>query len=977
MPSSDSRPNLYELYEMVLALKAEDRTQFLNQHCNNDSELREQLESLLAFDEVPTSNILRPLFTMPGPTSMIGERVGSYKIVQEIGEGGMGKVFLGEHEALESKDAIKISRLGRLSTPAQLQRFYAERKVLAHLNHPNIAHIREAGVTEEGLPYFAMEYVEGKPIDAYADEHRLEINERLSLFIDACSAVQHAHNNFIVHRDIKPSNIYVNKAGQVKLLDFGIAEVLEEKETGPAKTGAGDHEVFLTPEYASPEQVQGAPVSSASDVYSLGVVLYELLAGRRPVWLKSGDPATKHGDTIERPSVVITKPTTRRLRDGGTQTISPDELARQRRVGTQELKKKLSGDLDAIVMKALQQEPSQRYRSPDGLIDDIQKYLDGYPVSAHSDEPSYRVKKFIHRNRVGVAAAALAVLALLIGSALALWQARVASNERDIALLEATKADRVSSFLIELFDQSDPALAQGDSLLVQDFLKRGTEKINDELMDQPAIRSELLHVLGRIHQSMGDFDQVVSLLEEDKRIQEEEIQRDDERYFSSLDMLGFAKFKLGQSEEAEEILVNAIDLAASPGSEQQRERGKLLETYSNLLMESGEYELADSLIRESIMISEQQDGRVNKDLAARLSTHANILFQRTQLEEAESAIRESIGIKRQLFGDDHSGLPTSYFTLGNVLTSLGQFMAADTAYQKSQELQVRIYGDDHPDLASIYTAMGNLHTLMNQYDKAEAYQLKSLSMTEKHLGKNNSTYIITLFNLGGLKTYQGDFVDSEAYIKDAITLAKDTYGDNYFGIPKMNTQLATLLRFQGKYDEAEAALREAISLQEQSAGTENHDYVLYVIRLANVLREKGQLDEAEDLYKQMIPVQEQYMGAGNPRLHEAPMHYGLLLQAKGELEEATRHFREAFNVVNGKLPAGHLVFVQTKDNLVNALMQMEDYEAAEVVLLDAHEQLRASGEESEEAQNVIHQLVALYEASGDPSEATTYRDQLK
>ena len=970
--STDQRPNLYDLYDKVLLLPPEERSPFIKEQCKDYPEIQQQLKSMSNPDLIDTWEVLKPIGSVALGTELVGKRVGSYKILEKIGAGGMGAVFLGEHEELKNKDAIKVSLLGRLSTGAQMQRFHSERRVLAHLNHPNIAHIREAGVTEYGLPYFAMEYVDGAPLHEYADTNKLMIRERLELFLDVCSAVQYAHNNFIVHRDLKPSNILVTREGQIKLLDFGIAKVLDENELLQSEKVDSEEELALTPEYASPEQKRGEPVTSSSDVYSLGVILYELCVGCRPLFETQKGLNGNAGEPVPcLPSVLISQ--------RGNQVETPEEysaanIAILRRSDTKKLAKTLEGDLDAIVLKALMDKIEDRFESPAALMEDIRRYLDDYPVVARSTSSRYSAWKFLQRNKLGVGAALVSVIALLIGLTTALWQAGVAANERDTAVREATTADQVTAFLINLFDQSDPTVSYGDSLTVHVVLDKGTKTINEGLADQPEVRAELLSALSRIYANLGEYEQVVQLSEEDIRIRSEELGKEDVYLLSSMDILGFAKYKIGEPDAADSIFQEAFKLVDEIEPENDEVLSELLDSYASVVLERGQLELADSLLRRSIAISRKVHEEEDQSTAEGLRTLAQALVRLGKPDEAETAVRESIGITTRLLGEEHYSLLTSNMILAEVLITKGQYPEAISVYKSTIDRFKSIYGERHPEIGTLYTGYANVLTLTGNYPDAEKYNRDALAIAEENMGKYNTSYITALFNLGGLLGYMNDLNQSEEVMREAIELAKVVYGEQHYGMAKMYAQVAIVLRLKGQFEEAEAMLREVLVIVENKAGKENQEYTIFLGRLANLMRIQGDNDEAEALFRETITLQEITMPPDNPMRLEARLYFsGLLANQNKNMEEAKGYAKQAYDMAKNELPPDHYIIPLTRDNYVNVLIRKADYTEAESLMVQIYnQQVASAGKMHESTQTALQRLIGLYELKGDSLKAKEY-----
>jgi non-specific serine/threonine protein kinase/serine/threonine-protein kinase len=467
------------------------RAALVAERCGNDLELLREVKSLLdqttdsleSFAESATESLRREMSILSP-----GRRIGAYAIVRELGRGGMGAVYLAQRAdgAFEKQVAIKVLKRGT-DTDEVLRRFQSERKILARLNHPNIARLLDAGTTDDGLPYFVMDYVDGKPITKYANEHRSSVTQRLNLFRAVCSAVSYAHQNLIIHRDLKPSNVLVTNEGEVKLLDFGIAKLMQEAEAEQQQVTVTLLRV-MTPEYASPEQVKGEPVTTVSDVYSLGVFLYELLTGERPYKLKrrTPDEITKAicEQEPERPSTAIAKGA------GNSKSQIPSS-------------KLLRGDLDNIVLKALRKEPERRYLSVDQLSGDIRRHLEDLPVRARKDTFSYRASKFIQRHKLGVAAAGLVALALVGGSITTAWQAHQARLEKVLADQRFNDVRELAHSL--LFDYHDEIAALPGSTKVRERLVKDSLQYLDRLSKQPGNDIALLREIGWAYQRIGEI----------------------------------------------------------------------------------------------------------------------------------------------------------------------------------------------------------------------------------------------------------------------------------------------------------------------------------------------------------------------------------------------------------------------------------------------------------------------------------------
>ncbi|HSS52911.1 MAG TPA: serine/threonine-protein kinase, partial [Thermoanaerobaculia bacterium] len=470
----------------ALEMRPGERAAFVAAACGEDSELRQEVESLLEFEAGSAGFIEEPLFGRFAELEGLaeGQRVGPYQVVREIGRGGMGAVYLAVRADEEFDQRVALKLVGTGSAAEIVRRFRAERQILAHLDHPNIAKLLDGGTAEDGRPYFVMEYVEGRPIDEVAGS--LPLRERLALFREVCAAVHFAHQNLVVHRDLKPANVLVTADGVPKLLDFGIAKLLDPGRTDPALSELGLRPMTL--QYASPEQVGGTPVTTASDVYALGVLFHVLLTGRSPYPVAANDRKA-----LER---AITQ----------GETVRPSQAVERR-----EDARRLAGDLDTIVLRAMDLKPERRYASAEQLAADVQRYLDGLPVLARKDTAGYRLGKFVRRHKLGVAAAAAVLLLILGFSVTVTLLLRKAQGERD-------RAEAVSDFLSDLFERADPSQSRGEAIIAREVLDRGRQKIAGELQKAPEMRAALMQTMGRVYRSLGVYDQARPLLEESLRL---------------------------------------------------------------------------------------------------------------------------------------------------------------------------------------------------------------------------------------------------------------------------------------------------------------------------------------------------------------------------------------------------------------------------------------------------------------------------
>jgi len=769
-----------DVFDRALEHPPDSRAAFLDDVGANDPELRREVASLLEAHaatgplDLLAKELVGPWTTALQTSALDGEHVGPYRIVREIGRGGMGTVYLAERDdgTYEHTVALKLVRY-RLAGEDLLVRFLNERQILARLQHPNIARLLDGGMTDDGLPYFAMEYVDGRPIDVYCDAHRLSVRERLELFLQIGRAVHYAHRNLVVHRDLKPGNLLVTDNGDVRLLDFGIAKLLDEATPGNRPTRTGGQ--VMTPAYASPEQVRGESVTTATDVYALGVLLYELLTGRRPYRLDDATPAETERIVCDqeppRPSTTLCS------------SASPpgDRLApliaRQRDTTPDRLRRQLEGDLDTIVLKALQKDPDRRYASAEALVDDIQRHLDGLPVRARPNSPLYRARKFAGRHRTTVVAAALVVASLAAGLGGALWQARVAAQERDLARQETQKAEKVSDFLVDLFEASDPREAQGDTLTAYDLLARGEERLNDRLLEQPLTRAAMLSVLGRTHTASGSYADAARLLDTAVVLQERHSSPASDRARTRRS-LAKAEVLGGRLDRAHRLYEESLSLLRSAPDADSIEVAVTLSDFGSLHLERGAFDAAETAFRQALSILPSEIGPADPEVeATRRSTlqHLALLFQETgRLEAAVPVLENLLSLQRAHLTAPHPDLALLLNDFGMTLQRLGQLERAETLLREAIAMQRELFGRDHPQLVF---ALGNLAAVVDDTDLAAADSLtaEALAIARRILEPTNPVVATSLALRAQTVHKTGRLAEADSLFVRAVEAARRAF----------------------------------------------------------------------------------------------------------------------------------------------------------------------------------------------------------
>jgi serine/threonine-protein kinase len=813
------------------------------------------------------------------------ERVGPFRIVRELGRGGMGTVFLAERDdgQFEHRVALKVIRhRDSADGPDLVPRFLEERRILARLEHPSIAHLVDGGITDDGTPWFAMEYVAGEAVDHYCDARELTVDQRLELFTNVCDAVQYAHQHFVVHRDLKPSNILVTAAGQLKLLDFGVAKLLDPMRAPdePATTDTVVH--AMTPEYAAPEQVRGDPVSAATDVYALGVLLFVLLTGERPYEVRGRSLVQMERIICD----VDPTPPSATLAERRETSAQQLERARVRGTTPDRLRRRLAGDLDLIVLKALRKEPGARYASAYELARDIRRHLTGHPVLARRQTGSYRARRFVSRHRVEVFAASGVALSLVAGALLALAQARHARDARDRAVAASRETAATNAFLLRLFEASSPEDAHGDTMTAGELAHRAEERI-DKLRGEPVEQARLLVVMGHLYQSLGRYtdaraalERAISLrLNTARRASDDDLEQADallqlSHVRRALDNFGGADSAargamaiqsriLGSTHPRLAITLHQLasiavyrgDLAAAEGYAHRalaiRDAAAGPEdsstVQSHLLLgaifrQEGRLTDAEHEFRRALAISERFAGQnVPSDVSVVQQLALLLDEDEGRSREAEALYQRALAMTRRAYGDGRPETAASLFDLADFLSRTGRGGEAIVAARQFLAIVRRVYGPEHPLTA---TAIGQTAAvLFHAGDTASAEPLfrEAIAMGRRLRGKDHESVAGVETSFARLLIDRGDYAAARAELDDALRIAVAVFGPEHIRTEHVRGVVGDLLLHEGRYAAADSVLRHAIEIIGRQTGSRQHD-------VAELYRWLGDAEDGEGLH---------------------------------------------------------------------------------------------------------------------------------
>ncbi len=877
--------HLQKLFKEVLALAPKERPDFLDTACRGDEQMRSKLEALLeadakadaeSFMRASPNELADALFSgeiKEEGSELLGNKIGPYTLVRRIGQGGMGEVFQAiRHEPFKQYVALKLIRGGLNNKDIQL-RFQLERQILASLNHPNISRLLDGGTyygdgqlpDESGLtspesagrPYLVMEYIEGTSITEYSDARRLKVSERLDLFREVCAAVHYAHQNLVIHRDLKPNNILVTEKGEVKLLDFGVAKLvnpqLADIDLPITKTGVR----AMTPEYASPEQLRGRPLTTSSDIYSLGVVLYELLTGRRPYYL-SGLSTEEVEELVcdidpERPSTRVTKEESYPGAKGETQAEIPSLLSKKRDVTIDRLQKSLRGDIDNIVMMALRKEGSRRYASVEQMSSDIANYLAGKPVEARSNTIGYRAQKFVARHPISALLSAMVVFFLFAFGATLVVKNNEISSALETANRERDKAQEITGFLSSLFEVNNPSESMGDTLTARQILASGLERI-DELDQQPEIQAEMLGVIGGVYGSLGMMKESIPTME------------------------------------------RSIGLLRKQRPLLEMKLAKALQDLGSMYSAQGlDFEKAKVRIEESLELKRTLLSSSDPEIGLGLYNLSMVTHFLGDFTKSEDILRESIAVFQSL-DNLHPTAGLAYRQLARVHQIRNEFAESDSLYQKSLDIARKLYGDLHPELAATLQSYGGLLHNHGYNDKAEITQLEARDMILKLHGEDHHLMGHVNANLADIAISNGEFTKAQSIYGDAIS----SYRRNFPGDPGLSTFLfseSEAYRADGNFPRAVKSILESVNLRKQQFGDESAMVVVSLYQHAYILDSWGKTKDAEKVYRETLRIGDLSLRPNHPRVGSTLVRLGILLERENRYAEAEPILKKAVEIL--------------------------------------------------------------------------------
>jgi serine/threonine protein kinase len=839
------------LLHQALQLPVEQRAPFLDAGCASNHSLRAEIESLLAADEKVRASFMEspPLANrfIPGidlrPTLEPGQIFAQrFQLVRKLGEGGMGEVWLADQiSPVRRQVALKLIKAGIYDTPV-VQRFQSERQSLAIMDHPAIAKVFEAGATEQGQPFFVMEYVSGMPITDYCDLKKLMVPQRLELFIQACEGVQHAHQKAIIHRDLKPANILVVEVDGKplpRIIDFGLAKATTPSvDTDEAFTRMGS---FVgTPAYMSPEQADpaGQDIDTRTDVYSLGVVLYVLLTGMLPLDMNRVSQSlaemlrTLREEEPQRPSTRVSSDRAHSATAASSRAATPAQLASQ-----------LRGDLDWISMKALEKDRARRYGIPSELAADIRRHLQHVPVQAGPVTTGYRIQKYARRHRVGVTLAAILVLILAGFAVLEAVQLRRITRERD-------RANRITDFMTGMFKVSDPSEARGNSITAREILDKASNDMASGLAKDPEVQAQMMAVMARTYHNLGLYARARDLGQS--------------AFDARLNLFG---------DDDPRTLESAVQLGWT-------------------LDRGGRYSDAEKLERQALVDERRVLGSENP-LTIETMDHLSVILEDVgNNDEAEKMAREAIELGSHVLGQEHAQTLLAVNHLGRALWFQSRYPEAEEQYRRLLDVDRRVLGADHPQTLA---AMNSLAvTLMAEHQNANAEEMyrEVLAVQQRILGPEHQGTALTLSNLVVLLNYEGRLAEAEELGREALRIRMKALGPEHPETLAAQTNLADTILREGRFQEAEKIHREAMKVQARVLGPENPDFLRAQSNLAGILIFEGRYCEAEAVARKTLAVQILKQGLLHPDSIDTRRQVGMAMAHSHRYSEALDLFHE-------------------------------------------------------------------------------------
>jgi serine/threonine-protein kinase len=943
----------------LLEADPDDPASWLEAHCE-DPALRTEVRGLLrayeggvlSAEDAAGDWVTGAGGDAPDPGRLQGQTIGPYRLTEEIGVGGMSVVYRAERTGdYEQTVAVKLLQR-RLHASGAEQRFRAERQVLASLDHPHIAGLLDGGVTEGGRPYLVMELVDGVPITEYADEQDLDLEARLDLLEQVLDAVEAAHRQLVVHRDLKPSNVLVTETEKgtphVKLLDFGIAKLLDDSlpVTRP-QTATGHH--LMTPAYAAPEQVAGEEITTATDVYQLGVLAYELLAGTRPF-----DLAGKSLTEIER--ILREVPPAAPSNHGGPRAAA------------------LAGDLDTIVQTALRKEPGERYRSVEALAADLGRSRRGEPIAARTATLTYRARKFVGRNTTAVSVAATFLILVLTAGALLVRQRNRAQRSAERARQEAETAEQVSEYLVGLFQSSNPK-QEPDTLTAQDLLRRGQRQVA-ELQGQPAVRAQMLGAIGRAHMGLANYPTADSLLQRAYTLSRGRHDGPDPVLAKHLSNLGTIHLERGQYAVAESLYAEALSMRRTLHEAPHPKIANHLRHVAFAKKEQGRFAVAESLYHEALAMHRQVFEAPHAEIANTINNLGQLYTEQDRYHRADSLHQAALSMRKKVHDATHPKVTESLNNLAIVKRSLAYYAEAESLHRKALAIDRERLGPDHGKIAIDLSNLAIDVEKQGQLAEAESLKRAALNMEQRLYRNDHPSIATSLNNLGVLLRKKGDYAEAETVLRRALERNRRRFEGEHHLIAFSQGNLAQVLHEQGRNAEAAALYRETLATLTRLMGEESLPVATTLDRMEEVAEARGNRAKRAQLTRRALSIRTEALGPTHPETAEDYAELAAVLVKRDSAGAAVPLYRKARTGYRTPPSPDTAALAAVERKMGETLRRLGRYAAAESLLTASRRRFRAL-QRKDEQRTVDRQLLTLYEQWEKPGRAAAYRDTLR
>lgn len=840
--------------------EGDKRKQIVRERCDSDAMQKEAFEMLQSiedsgsfWDELKQSNLIlsenltREKYSFSGTGStelnlggkneIAPEKIGPYFIKKTIARGGMGDVYLAEriNEDFHKKVALKIIR-NEIKSNEQAARFERERMILSSLNHPNIGQLLDGGISADGRSYFVMEYVDGKPITTYCRKNECSLKHRLKLFRQLCEAVQYAHSNFIVHRDLKPDNLFVTPQGNIKVLDFGIAKMLNDDVTSSQLETTSVGRQILTYKYAAPEQLTSDPITTATDVYSLGVLLFELLTGRHPFQFKD-----KGFSDIEYTIRKELPPIPSHI-ESDSKNFSDTEL-------------------DSIVLKALNKNPADRYQSAQHLLDDINRYLENEPVLAKDGKMIYRSVKFLKRHSVPFLSGAAIVLS---GILFLFFYTSKITSEREIAQWQAQKAEQATAILIDLFEANQPGQAEAGNFSVKSLLELGESKA-DNLKSFPELKGTMYSVIGQIYRNIGDFDKADYLLNNAMLIFQNHYGDSHMETINTMDHYGLLLISKGEFDRADSLLTHTLKVRRQNIANNPVALAQSLSYLALANRRKGNLEEAENLYRQSYEIRSDHLGDDHPLTLESLSSLTVTLHNKGRYDQAEDLYRELIKKRKRVLGAYHPDYATNLSSLGALLMNIGEYEESEPVLKEALNIRSSQLGENHPDVAITLNNLGMLNKDMNKLQESEEYFIKALKIRKKTLGDDHVNTAITYFCLADLMLKKNSPELALNYLQKAVTVFKKQLPRDHSFVVRSDLRMGSIFSEMGRMAEAGRIMKPAYEKLKTIHDNRSLEIALGSIRYGEFLIKSGQPQLAGGVLRNGYSILKSFEQDSSPR----------------------------------------------------------------------------------------------------------------